>query len=126
MKNDTALTVLSLLAIALFAFHISDDIVRGIEPPTAKHWQGMSILSTWLFVTVGMDHGRWRSVLLLAGGLFASLPPLAHFYYGLSAKTVASDGALFFISCMFFLGIAGPTSVLLAAKALWKSRSRTA
>lgn len=86
----------------------------------------MAMQTVWVLVTVGMEHSRSRYGLLLLGGLFACLMPLAHFTgKGLSAALVGSDGALFFITVLFVLGISGPASVLLAAKGLWSLRGKT-
>lgn len=126
-KQDHALTVLSVIAVFLFGFHVSDDIIRGYEPPTSKHWQGMTQFTVWLFVALGMDHGRWRTALLLLGGVFVSLAPATHFAgKGLSATLVASDGALLFVTTLFCMGIVGPAAALIAVKSLWISRKGSA
>ena len=58
MKNDTLLTITSLLAIALAALHISDDVVRGVEPAAGFPFvRGMITLSVWL-LAVGAATAR--------------------------------------------------------------------
>jgi hypothetical protein len=47
MKNDTLLTVTSLLSIVLMTFHLTDDVVRGFEPGELKNLTAIAILVVW-------------------------------------------------------------------------------
>ena len=52
MKNNVMLTITSLLSILFFTFHLSDDIVRGMEPGGFKHISGLLTLVVWLYGTL--------------------------------------------------------------------------
>jgi len=45
MKHNITLTITSLLSIILVAFHLTDDIVRGIEPGRIASLIGILILA---------------------------------------------------------------------------------
>lgn len=51
-KDDATRTVASLLSILLLTFHLSDDIVRGIEPGQLSTIVGVLILVVWLYGTL--------------------------------------------------------------------------
>lgn len=44
MKQDVMLTIASLLSILSMPFHLTDDIVRGMEPGTLSNLIALSIL----------------------------------------------------------------------------------
>ena len=59
MTHRVTLTITSLLSILFMAFHLADDIVRGI----------------WLYGTLALAERRPRYVLLLLGSMLGSGVP---------------------------------------------------
>jgi hypothetical protein len=55
MKHQVTLTITSLLSILFMAFHLTDDIVRGIEPGGVSTLVGVLILVIWLYGTLVHD-----------------------------------------------------------------------
>ena len=51
MKQNTTLIIASLLSIVLITFHLSDDIVRGMEPGKLLDLIAVPILVYWLYGT---------------------------------------------------------------------------
>ncbi len=47
MRHNVMLTIASLLSILLFSIHLTDDIVRGMEPGTAPTRTAVPILALW-------------------------------------------------------------------------------
>src|SRR6476661_5047989 len=52
MKPNVLLTIASLLSILLSTFHMSDDIVRGIEKGGLSNLIAVPILVIWLYGTL--------------------------------------------------------------------------
>ena len=48
MKHSVMLTITSLLSILFGTFHLTDDIIRGIEPGTLRNLSGVLISVVWL------------------------------------------------------------------------------
>ncbi|HEV2707566.1 MAG TPA: hypothetical protein VGV59_16735 [Pyrinomonadaceae bacterium] len=124
MKHNVVLTITSLLSILLFTFHVSDDIVRGIEPGGFKNISGILILVVWLYATLVLAGRRSGYVIILLGSLLASLMPLAHMRgRGLVGGSIAnSSGVFFWVWTLFTLGATALVSVILSARGLWSLR----
>jgi hypothetical protein len=124
MKPNTMLTATSLLSILLMSFHITDDIRRGISRPGADNVGAVVIFLVWLIGTLLLAERRSGYVIMLLGGLFAAAMPVLHMR-GISYPTIAkSSGGFFFIWTLIAVGVTGSFSIILAARALWLSRSR--
>ncbi len=52
MKQNVILVIASLLSILLMTVHLTDDIVRGMEPGTLFDLIPVPILAFWLFGTL--------------------------------------------------------------------------
>jgi len=52
MKHNVLLTVASLLSILFMTFHLTDDIVRGMEPGTLSNLTALPIVVVWLYGTL--------------------------------------------------------------------------
>ena len=48
MKQNLLLTIASVLSILFMTFHLTDDIVRGMEPGTLPNLGGVLIFVVWL------------------------------------------------------------------------------
>ena len=122
MKNDTALTVTSLLTIVLFSLHQAGDVVRGIEPGGLKNLQGMSILVVWGAATLLLMGRRLGYVIILLGSLLTTLMPVSHLMGKGVGAIAASPGGFFFVWTLYAIGVVAPLSVLLSVRGLWLSR----
>jgi hypothetical protein len=52
MKHNVMLTIASLLSILFITFHLTNDIVRGMEPGTLSNLIAVPILVVWLYGTL--------------------------------------------------------------------------
>ncbi len=126
MKHGTLLTIAALLSIVLMTFHLTDDIVRGMERGGASTLFGVLILVVWLCGTLLLAERRSGLVIMLLGGLLAAGMPLIHMTgAGVGAAIAASRDGFFIIWTLFALGVSGSFASILAARGLWMLRSRT-
>jgi len=120
MKPNALLTLTSLLSIVLMTLHVTDDIKRGLSPAAADNVFGVVIFVVWLLGTLVLAERRSGYVIMLLGGLFALVVPLAHMRgAGLGVRIVKSDGAFFFVWTLLATGVTGLFSVILAGRGLW-------
>jgi hypothetical protein len=121
MKHNATLTITSLLSILFFTFHLSDDIVRGLEPGGFRHISGIVTLVVWLYGTLALAGRRSGYIIILLGSLLASLMPVAHMRgAGLVGGRIAnSSGIFFWVWTLLAVGVTGLFSVILSARGLW-------
>ncbi len=67
MKRNVMLTIASLLSILFMTFHLTDDIVRGMEPGTLSNLIAVPILVVWLYGTLVLAERRSGYVIILLG-----------------------------------------------------------
>jgi hypothetical protein len=58
VKHNVMLTIASLLSILFMTFHLTDDIVRGMEPGGVSNMVGVLILVVWLYGTMVLAERR--------------------------------------------------------------------
>ena len=124
MKDNISLTIASLLSILFTTFHLTDDVVRGMEPGGVSNMVGVLILVVWLYGTLVLAERRSGHVIMLLVGLFAAAMPVIHMrgaHYGEIAK---SPGGFFFVWILWALGGLGGFTVILSARGLWDLRRR--
>jgi hypothetical protein len=130
MKNNTLLTIMSLLSILLMTLHITDDIVRGISPAAPDNVGAVVIFVVWLFGTLALSERRSGYVIMLLGGLFAAAMPVLHMKVARYPAIATSSGGFFFIWTLIVVGVTGTFAVILSARALWltigRAKRRTA
>ena len=126
MKHTPTLTITSLLSILFFTFHISDDVVRGVEPGGFKNVNAIVIAVVWLYGTLVLAGRRSGYIIILLGSLLGSLMPLAHMRgAGLVGGRIAnSGGKLFFVWTLIAIGVTALFSVILAVHGLWSLRRK--
>ena len=124
MKHKVTLTIASLLSILLMTFHLSDDIVRGMEPGGIKNVTGVLILVVWLYGTLVLAERRWGYVIMLVGSLLGSFIPVVHMRgSGLVGGEIAnSSGVHFWVWTLMALGVTATFSLILSARGLWSLR----
>lgn len=122
MRRNIVLTITSLLSILFLSFHLTQDSLRA-RPGTWDAGPGnlvvIVILLVYLCGTVLLAGRRSGYVIMLLGGIFAAGMPVLHLTGpGLSP---AARG-FFFLWTVIALGVTGMFSVILAARALLRSR----
>ena len=124
MNNTFMLTITSLLSVLLASFHLSDDIVRGLERGGVSNFNGVLILAGYLYATLMLDRRRWAHAIVLVVSLGAAVVPLLHMTgVGLVGPRIVNSGAVFFwVWTLMALGVTATVSVMLAARGLWSLR----
>ncbi len=124
MKENVVLRITSLLSMLLFTFHLTDDIVRGIEPGGFKHLSGVLTLVVWLYGTLLLAERRSGYIVILLGSLLGFLMPLAHMRgAGLVGGRIAnSSGIFFWVWTLIALGVTALFSAVLSVRGLWSLR----
>src|SRR5215470_17423633 len=121
MKQYVILTISSLLSIIFTTFHMTDDIVRGMEPGTLSDLIVLPILVVWLYGTLVLAGKRSGYVIILLGSLLGLLVPVIHMKgAGVGGAISKSSGAFFFILTLLALGVTALFSVILAVRGLWE------
>ena len=121
MKHSVLLTIASLLSILLSTFHLSGDIVRGMEKGGASNLIALPILAVWLYGTVVLSERRSGYAIMLLGSLLGLAIPIVHMRgAGVGAQVArAPGGGFFFVWTMIALGVTALFSVILSARGLW-------
>lgn len=123
MKQNIVLVIASLLSILLMTFHLTDDIVRGMEPGTLFDLIPVPILAIWLYGTLALPEKRLGYVIILVGSLLGLVIPVVHMKgAGVGGAIARSPGSFFFIWTLYALSVTSFFSVILAARALWERR----
>jgi hypothetical protein len=125
MKHNAMLTIASLLSILFTTFHLTDEVVRGMEPGTLSDLTAVPILVVWLCGTLVLAERPSGYVIILLGSLFGLVVPIIHMKgAGVGGAMAKSSGAFFFIWTLLALGVTALFSVILSARGLWQHRPR--
>jgi hypothetical protein len=123
MKHNVMLTITSLLSILFFTLHLTDDIVRGMEPGGLSNLiGGVLICVVWLYGTLALAERRAGYIILLLGSLLSLGVPVIHMRgkgVGVASGIANSSGGFFFVWTLIALGVTGLFSVILSARGLW-------
>lgn len=120
MKHNVMLTITSLLSILFMTFHLTDDIVRGMEPGRLSNLVAVPIFVVWLYGTLVLAELRSGYVIILLGSLLGSGVPVIHMMgAGVGGAIARSSGAFFFIWTLLALGVTALFSVILSVRGLW-------
>ena len=118
MKQNVPLTISSLLSIVLFTVHLAHDFVFGLDSMTRPGtFTFFAITLVSLYGTVELAGRRSGYIIMLLVGIFAAVMPVLHTVGG---PRSASRG-FFFVWTLLALGASGVFSIVLAAKAFWRS-----
>ena len=120
MKQNVTLTIASLLSILFMTFHMTDDIVRGMEPGTLFDLIVLPILALQLVGTLVLAGKRSGYIIILLVSLLELVVPVIHMKgAGVGGAIAASNGAFFFIWTLLALGLTALFSAILSARGLW-------
>ena len=122
MKQTVTLTITSLLSILLVTFHVSDDVVRGMEKGGVSNLTVVPILVVWLYGTLALAERRSGYVILLLGSLLGSGIPVIHMKGKGVGEIAKSSGGFFFVWTLLALGVISIFSVILSTRGLWSLR----
>jgi hypothetical protein len=108
-------------------FHMTDDIVRGMEPGTLFDLIIVPVLAVWLYGTLVLRERRSGYIIVLVASLLGLLVPIIHMKgAGVGGAIAKSSGGFFFIWTLIALGVTSLFSVMLSVRALWEQlRGRT-
>jgi hypothetical protein len=125
MKQNVTLTIASLLSILFMLFHMTDDIVRGMEPGKLLDLIVLPILVVQLYGTLVLAGKRSGYVLLLLVSLLELVVPVVHMKgAGVGGAIAKSSGAFFFIWTLLALGVTALFCVILSARGLWQTTAQ--
>lgn len=122
MKRNDMLTVASLLSILLMTFHLTGDIVHGMEKGGASNLVAVPIFVVWLYGTLMLAERRSGYVIMLLGSLFGAGMPVIHMRGAGVGETAKSGGGFFFVWTLIALGVTAIFSAILSARGLWSLR----
>jgi hypothetical protein len=128
VKHNLMLIIASVLSILLVTFHLTDDIVRGMEQGKLLDLIAVPILVVWLYGTLVLAERRSGYVIILIGSLLGLVVPVVHMMgkgVGVSGNIPKSSGAFFFIWTLIALGVTALFSVVLSVRALWQHPRQT-
>lgn len=125
MKNDLTLTITSLLSILLVTFHITDDIVRGIDSGKLATFNGVLMLAVWMYGTLVLGNRRAGYIVMLLGAILGTVVSVAHMRgAGMVGGRIANTNGMFFwVFTQLALGVTAVVSLLLSAQGLWRLRT---
>jgi hypothetical protein len=120
MKHSILLVITSLLSILFMTFHLTDDIIFGMEKGGPSNLIAVPILVVWLYGTLVLAERRSGYVTILVGSLLGLLVPVLHMTgAGVGGEFAKSSGAFFFVWTLIALGVTSLFSVILSARGLW-------
>jgi len=124
MKSNVTLTITSLLSILLMTFHVTDDIVHGMEPGGLLILVVTVLISVgWLYGTLVLAERRSGYVILIVGSLLGAVVPVIHMNGKGVGEIAKSSGGFFFVWTLFALGVTTIFSLILSVRGLWRLRS---
>jgi len=122
MKQNLLLAITSLLSILFMTFHLTDDIVRGMEPGGLSDLTAVPILVVLLYGTLVLAERRSGYVIILLGSLLLLAVPVVHMKgkgVGVASGIANSSGGFFFVWTLIALGVTALFSIVLSARGLW-------
>ena len=119
MKQNSMLTLASLLSILLGTFHLADDIDRGMSPGGLPNLIAVVIWVVWLYGTLVLAERRSGYIIILVASLLLMGVPVIHMRgVGVGFGTNRSGG-FFFIWTLLAMGVTALFSVILSVRGLW-------
>ena len=123
MKHNVMLTISSLLSFLFLTFHLTDDIVRGMEPGGLSNLIMTVLISVvWLYGPLVLAGRRSGYIIILLLSLFTLVVPYIHMSgkgVGVASRLANSSGHFFFVWTLIVIGVTGVFSAILSARELW-------
>lgn len=116
------LTVTSLLSILLVMFHLTEEILRGMEPGGLNMLIAVLIMLVWLYGTLVLAGRRSGYIVMLLGAIFGTGVPILHMSgVGLVGGKIAADpgGAFFWVWGNLAMCTISAFCIILAVRYLW-------
>ena len=120
MKQNTTLTVVSLLSLVLLMFHLTHDVIRQAE---GRNLYPIPVLvfALWLYATLMLSGRVSGYVIMFLGGLFSAGMIVVHS----RGFVIGKAGGFFFVWTLLALSATGWVTMILCAQGLWRRyRSR--
>lgn len=123
-RPTVAWIVTSLLSILLTTFHLTHDIVVGIEPGGLEMFPVLPVLALWMYATLGLAGRRSGYLVALVLSLLASGLPGVHMTgrSGIIGTSARSYAPFFFGWTLLAVGVTAICTVLLSVHGLWLLR----
>ena len=103
-------------------FHLTEDIIRGMEKGGVSNLVAVPIFVVWLYGTLVLAERRSGYVIILLGSLLGLAVPVIHMMgkgVGVGGNIAKSSGAFFFVWTLIALGVTALFSAFLSARGLW-------
>lgn len=116
------LTIASLLSILLVMFHLSEEVVRGMERGGFNMLIAVLIMLVWLYGTLVLAGRRSGYIIMLLGAIFGTGVPILHMSgVGLVGGKIAADssGAFFWVWGNMAMCTISAFSLIVAVRCLW-------
>jgi hypothetical protein len=126
MKDKAMLTVASVLSAVFFMFHVTDDIVRGIDSGRADNLTAIPIFFVWLYGALVLRERRSGHVIMLLASILGLGVPVIHMRgkgIGDYGRFADSDGHFFFVFTLLALGVTALFALVLSARGLWSLKA---
>jgi hypothetical protein len=123
VKLNTILTVTSLLTILLMTFHVTDDIVHGMEPGGLSDFVLLvPVLVVFLYGTLVLAERRSGYVIIIVESLLGVVMPVLHMKGNGVGEIARTSGGFFFVFTLLALGVTSVFSLVLSVRGLWGLR----
>jgi hypothetical protein len=123
MKQNSMLTIASLLSLLLLTLHLTDDVVRGMFPGGIAILYAALVAGALLYAMLVLAERRSGQVIMLVVSLIAVAMPVLHTRGAGVAMSAKSSGGFFFVWTLIALGAIGTFTFILSVRALRSSQA---
>lgn len=126
LSHKVLLTISSLLSVLFFIFHVTDDIVRGIEKGDMWTLTAVPIFVAWLYGTLVLAGRRSGYIIMILGAILSMGACVLHTQgNGMLGGRIANTSGIFFWTwTLLMMGVTGLFSLILCVHGLWNLRRR--
>jgi hypothetical protein len=123
MKQNSMLTIASLVSLLLLTLHLTDDVVRGMFPGGIAILYAALVAGALLYAMLVLAERRSGQVIMLVVSLIAVAMPVLHTRGAGVAMSAKSSGGFFFVWTLIALGAIGTFTFILSVRALRSSQA---
>ena len=123
MKQNSMLTIASLLSLLLLTLHLTDDVVRGMFPGGIAILYAALVAGALLYAMLVLAERRSGQVIMLVVSLIAVAMSVLHTRGAGVAMSAKSSGGFFFVWTLIALGAIGTFTFILSVRALRSSQA---